>query len=287
MDVLALAARRVKPVEVDHCPGCRLVWFDPLESVMLAGLGWVQLLRRLGSTPAVSPDLAAPSPPCPVCRSTLVPVHNRTRFGRFPALECPHRHGHLHSHAGLLAERGLVRGLLPAERGALVAEKRRLHCLCCGASVDGQSDACSFCGSPLVVVDLPRLAHALTVQTATDGAAPPPAGLLLAWPCRGCGAPLDPVTQTECPGCGHALVAAALPDLNPLLDSAEEALQPPAPRPWRPPPARRPLSWRDTQLQRLRNLWRDEEQQAASPAGAAGALALVVVVFLVLWLLRR
>lgn len=285
MDVLPLPARRVRPVEVDHCPACRLVWFDPLESVLLAGLGWVQLLRRLDDT-AVAASTAAPAAAgCPVCRASLVPVHNRTRFGRFPALECPHRHGHLHSHAGLLAERGLVRGLLPPERSALRSERRQLHCLACGATVDGRGDDCSFCGSPLVVIDLPRLAHALTVQTASDSPSPPPGGgLLLVWPCRGCGAPLDPVAQTGCPHCGHALVATGLPDLKPLLDSAELALQPPPPRPWRPRPGKRPLGWRDTHLQRLRGLWRDEHQRVTSAAAAA---LLVAVALVFAWLWRR
>ena len=40
---------------------------------------------------------------------------------------------------------------------------RELYCLNCGAPLDGSRDACAHCASPLVVVDLTRLAHALTL----------------------------------------------------------------------------------------------------------------------------
>src|SRR5262249_48640742 len=67
---LALHGHGAQPVVVDHCASCRLVWFDPLESVNLSGLGWVRLLRELqreagGEPPAPRP----PTLPCPVCQA--------------------------------------------------------------------------------------------------------------------------------------------------------------------------------------------------------------------------
>jgi len=45
MRPLRLSSHRTRPVTVDHCADCRLVWFDAFESVRLDGYGWVRLLR--------------------------------------------------------------------------------------------------------------------------------------------------------------------------------------------------------------------------------------------------
>ncbi|MBL8348327.1 MAG: zf-TFIIB domain-containing protein [Rubrivivax sp.] len=291
-----LRAHTGRTVLVDHCAACRLVWFDMLESVQLAGLGWVELLREMSrgedawgaqgarppssmspaassatssaaastasskassaTTPATSPTPAPrpPTLPCPVCAQPLKTVHNRTRWGRFPAQECPAGHGHLHTDAGLLAERGLVRPLLPPERAALRAQKRVLHCLSCGALAEGDSDSdiCAWCATPLLVVDLPRLGHALR-QRGVDGQPLPPAdGVPLRWPCHACGTTLDPTRSPACPQCGAGMLAPAISDLRPLLEAAEHELRAAANHPARPkrtaPP---PRTWRDTHLARL------------------------------------
>ncbi len=227
MNHLALDGHARSGVLVDHCAACRLVWFDALESVGLSALGWVQLLRELQQgTDGHRADAVSGSLSCPVCTAALKPVHNHSRFGRFPALECRQRHGHLHSHAGLLAERGLVRPLLGPERRALAEERRQLGCLNCGAPSDGRGERCSYCGSTLVVLDLPRLAHALRLRRGRMGPSPVPSGQpLVGWACRGCGAPLDPSSQSRCEGCGHLVVVPSLLDLTPLLDTVEAEIR--------------------------------------------------------------
>ena len=240
---LALQGHGAMPVVIDHCASCRWLWFDALESVNLSGLGWVRLLRELQRSAPAEP--AGPRPDalaCPVCQSPLKPVHNQTRYGRFPALECPQRHGHLHSHSGVLAERGLVRPLLPPERHALATEQRQLHCFNCGASCDGQSESCRYCASPLLVIDLPRLADALLRKPGDEGGSPLPHGVPLAWSCRSCGQALDPSRQSVCPQCGHAVVVPSLIDLTPLLTAIETMLRQAevAARPYRVKPPRGP-----------------------------------------------
>jgi len=225
MRALALSTHRPQPVTVDHCPDCRLVWFDDLESVQLDGLGWVRLLREMehgARRPLADAQVARPG--CPVCAAPLRPVQNRSRFGLFSALECPRQHGHLHSHSGVLAERGLVRPLGAAERQALAQERHALHCLNCGGAAASGDHACSWCGTALVVLDLPRLAHSLRLRL--DGMGPSPQGLgrHTAWACRGCGSALDPGRETQCSHCGHLVVAFDLPDIEPLLDAAEAEL---------------------------------------------------------------
>lgn len=293
MAVLLLAGHQDRVVEIDFCVACRLVWFDPVESVNLAGLGWVGLLRRLQQGGGLSPpagkagDLA-----CPRCAAPLKTVLNRSRFGRFAALECPQGHGHLHTQSGLLAERGLVRGLQPAERQRLMARSQHLHCLNCGAPADGRSEDCRHCGSTLVLLDLARLAHAL--RFVPDAPNPPADGLPLHWSCAFCGTPLNPGAQAECPSCGQAAVAPSLLDLEDLLNEAEDQLGNAATERLlqaarsrqqvleRPP---RQRDWRDTQLERVRRLLGPEELDKPEMSRSQ-VLALVAFVFVLLLLSR-
>lgn len=225
MRELSLSSHKGQPVAVEHCPDCRLVWFDEFESVQLDSFGWVRLLREMeAGTDRPLADARVAHPGCPRCAATLKQVQNRSRFGLFAALECPRRHGHLHSHSGLLAERGLVRPLGVAERRALAQEKHALHCLNCGGAASAGDDHCSYCGTALVVIDMPRLAHSLRLQLDGMGASPRAIGRATAWPCRACGAALDPARDTQCGHCGHIVVAQDLPDIDPLLAAAEADL---------------------------------------------------------------
>ncbi len=288
---LLLAGRHDKVVEIDHCSACRLVWFDPLESVQLAGLGWVALLRTLQQGAGLAlPPARAGEPGCPRCSAALKQVHNRSRFGLFAALECPRGHGHLHSHSGLLAERGLVRSLLPAERKALLERSRHLDCLNCGAPADGSRGDCRHCGSALVLIDLPRLAHALCFSPHDE--APRAEGLPLPWHCAACGSPLNPNTQTQCGNCGQLAVASSLLDLNPVLDAAELQLADAATerllqaarrreqRLQRPP---RQQHWRDTQAGRLLRFAREDPEAAERRQAQSLALGLVLLVLVLVW----
>lgn len=290
---LLLAGRHDRVVEVEHCGACRLVWFDQLESVQLAGLGWVSLLSTLQQGAGLAlPAGKAGELACPRCSAALKTVHNRSRYGRFAALECPRGHGYLHSHAGLLAERGLVRGLLPAERQALQTRRRGWDCLNCGAPLSGDGDACGHCASPLLVMDLPRLAQALSVSPHEDS--PRPDGLPLAWHCAACGTALDAARQIECPACSQTVVAPSLAALQPVLseagaqlaDAATERLLKAArhreQRLERPPRLR---DWRDTQFARLQRFARQDEPRP--PINGALALALLFLVLLLVWLIGR
>lgn len=285
---LLLAGRMDRIVEVEHCEACRLVWFDQLESVQLAGLGWVSLLDHLqrGAGLAI-PDGKAGELGCPRCTAGLKSVLNRSRYGSFAALECPRGHGHLHTHAGVLAERGLVRGLLPPERAELRSGRRRFACLNCGAPTDGGSENCRHCDTPLLVMDLPRLAQALSVSPHEDS--PRPAGLPLAWSCFACGQPLNPSREAACAVCQQAAVAPSLAALQPLLaeagsllaDAATERLLNAArhreQRLARPP---RQRDWRDTQMARLQRFGgsdRDDSPLARWPLLVVGLLLLLLV----------
>lgn len=220
MHHIRAASHGTAMLDIDHCRPCGLVWFDRMESVKLSALGWIALLRELqiGATPD-RPQ--TPRLHCPVCRTALKEIRNLSRFGRFPAQECPGCGGHLHTQAGMLAERGLVRPLLAAERYALKAEKRQLCCLNCGAPSDGSAEHCTFCSTPLVMLDVPRLSEALRFRSPMLALMPKSEVPQVAWACRGCGAPLDPTRQTRCGQCDHAVVVPSLPAISPLLDTLE------------------------------------------------------------------
>jgi hypothetical protein len=269
MDRRILPVLHQRVVEVDHCGGCRLVWFDAFESVALTGVGWVMLIRLLQDGAGLALPPAKPTTPgCPRCAAPLKAVHNRSRYGQFVMLECPQRHGHLHSHSGVLAERGFVRGLLPAERSAWSSREHPLNCLNCGGPTRGESDRCRFCDSPLVVVDLPRLLHGLRHASQAQDAAPRLEGQPFAWSCVACGAAMDPNRDTACGACGQPAIAPSLDDLNPLLDQAEarwldadtrHRLAAAQRRPQEVVRERRRGDHRETQLHRTIQWWRRDD----------------------------
>ena len=219
-------------VPTDICPHCNLVWFDEFESIRLSGLGWVALLRRMQAAMHGSTGPMASQVDCPRCRDHLKPVSNLTRFGSFAALECPRRHGHLQTFSLLLAERGLVRPLGRRDLQALAEEGREPCCLNCGGPLAGPAERCSYCDSPLVAVDMPRLMAALLMRHGE----PLPAKTTerVAWPCRACGAPLEPTRTVRCEQCQHQVVVPSVLDLRPLLDTVEPLLHAAQPRAARP-----------------------------------------------------
>ena len=287
MDALLLAAHDGRVVEVDHCRACRLVWFDQLESVQLAGLGWIHLLRELQQGMGLALPAARPEGlSCPHCSAGLKTVLNRSRYGEFTAQECPQGHGHVHSHVGVMAERGLVRPLGPADRAAIRHGHLTWECLNCGAPAEGEATACRFCESPLLLLDLPRLAHALTRRPQCDALAPKQGAHPLAWSCVACGAALDPNREHTCGYCGQGAWAPSWLNLNALLDEAEAqvrdaeterrllAARHRAQLLERP---RRVRDWRDTQLARVHRFLKDEEKPELNPWLGLGLLLLVLL----------
>lgn len=280
-----------KSVEVDLCTTCHLVWFDVFESVRLSGLGWLQLLRDMIDQPATSAVLPARMA-CVRCSAELVPARNQTRFGRTAALECRVGHGQLQTLTHLLAERGLLRAVLPADRSALARQDRSLVCMQCGAGDHAAgAEQCAYCSSPLLMVDLPRLASALLVRhgstvAGVEGAKP----LTLA--CQGCGQPLDPAGQAQCPRCYRAAVWTELRSIRPLLDAVEPLLRAtPARKPLGPWEGRQPGDYRATQFHRTLGLFKsafgkaDSTPEGDLPESLPGHLAKLVLGLVLMWLL--
>jgi hypothetical protein len=233
MQGMALEGHYTAKVQVDVCTRCHLVWFDALESARLSGLGWVHLIRQMIASPALHAPLA-PHLQCVRCHTVLKPVRNLTRFGRSAAQECRNGHGHYQSYSLLLAERGLVRPAFAHDRQALLEQGRHLECLNCGAKIAGQASVCSYCDSPVVMVDVPRLTQALLVRHGDVLELKAPAQQL-GVACIGCGHALDPTVDIRCNHCDQSVALPQLHLLTPLLDNIEPILQGRAPRqakPW-------------------------------------------------------
>jgi hypothetical protein len=216
----ALDAHYERRVEVDLCLDCRLVWFDERESLRLSGLGWVELLGTLQHDAASLAPWAGKPLGCARCRRPLQAQANQTRYGRFVSNRCAAGHGTLQSEALLLAERGLVREPTAHERGAVAAEHRDWLCLNCGGLIAADASRCSFCTTPVLMYDLPRLADSLRPHAAYR--ANVEQGRLEAWACRACGQVLDPTRDAACAQCGHPVLALDTADLRPVLAHLEQ-----------------------------------------------------------------
>jgi DNA-directed RNA polymerase subunit RPC12/RpoP len=240
-------------IEVDLCAGCHLAWFDDTESVRLSGLGWIALLRGLHAAPEQTVREVASPLGCVRCGTPLKPIRNLSRFGRTSGHECPRGHGYFQTFGQLLAERGLVRPLEARDRCTLLRQSRSLACLNCGAalSVATATDACAYCGSTLLVLDVKRLLASLMVRHGLP--LPPDAAEPVAWACRACGDAVDPTRMTVCPRCGHAVLAPSLVDAVPFFDALEPQLREMRPRAPRPhgERLRERRSFRDTAFYRL------------------------------------
>jgi hypothetical protein len=272
---VVLEGHYAKAVQVDLCTACHLVWFDAFESVRLSGLGWVQLLRAMLWQP-VSHAVFSSKMACARCHDPLVEVHNQTRFGHSAAMECRQGHGQLQTFTLLLAERGLLRAVLPVDRSSLAKEGRVLQCLQCGAGDHAPSaKECAYCTSPLLVVDVPRLASALLMRHG-DALRLKPNTNPLALACRGCGHALNPAEHTLCSRCGHGVTWSELDSMRPLLDAVEPLLlaqQPREARPWGTRLRERQGDPKETQFYRFMkhaNLMQPhQEGESSQPVGRA------------------
>ena len=235
MEPLTLEGHYGNSVQTDLCALCDLLWLDALEDVNLSGLGWVQLLRRMQIAQQLDPSGPLTNKlDCPRCGVALKQVSNLNLMGRFGELECPRCRGGLAGFAQLLARRGVLRPLTRRDLDVLQQEKREPACMNCGAGLDrehcarGLLDAqalCSYCESPLLVMDMPRFFTALLSRHAE-----PVKAERLAWSCRGCGAAVEPTQSASCKRCGHTVVVPSVLDLWPVLDAAEPLLRAALPR---------------------------------------------------------
>ncbi|MES2125656.1 MAG: hypothetical protein V4463_00145 [Pseudomonadota bacterium] len=205
---LTLTGHYERPVEIDLCDPCCLVWFDTTESVRLAGAGVAGLVKVIHA--AMSSGVARTNSPslstiqnCPVCSAALHSVFNLSRFGRTAQMECPRGHGYYQTFMLYLAEKGFVRPILWADVKLLAGGSGHIYCANCGAGLEPRpQEACPYCQSAIGVLDPARLASAIEIAgDVLRAEAPNPDVQRTQARCAQCGGAIDATRDQRCPHC--------------------------------------------------------------------------------------
>ena len=150
-----------RPIEVDCCAGCNLLWFDKSESLALTPDAVLALFQVIGRAGAARRPLSA-NVACPRCRHALTYTHDLARNTRFTYWRCTGGDGHLITFGQFLAEKNLIRPPSPAELAKLRATVKQISCSQCGAPVNLATDsACTHCGAAIALIDPDGIAKAL------------------------------------------------------------------------------------------------------------------------------
>ena len=154
MQPLLLARNTGGELQIDVCHSCRAIWFDRNESLQLAPGAVIELFQDINRHRDDARRPLAAGSRCPRCSTALVLTHDVVKTGRFSYYRCPYDHGRLTPFPEFLREKQFVRSLTPAELTRLRVELKTVRCSSCGAPIDFQHEStCSFCGSPVVILD--------------------------------------------------------------------------------------------------------------------------------------
>jgi hypothetical protein len=159
MQHLSVDGKLERPIQIDLCAACRLIWFDQHEDLRLAPTGTLSLFEII-SRPA---QASAPLPStlrCPRCSGRLAITHDIQRNTRFQYWRCDAEHGRLMTFVDFLREKDFVRPLTPGEIKELRQRIRTVNCGNCGGPIDLANDTvCSHCGSALSILDPDQMAR--------------------------------------------------------------------------------------------------------------------------------
>ena len=267
---LGLADHYRRPVSLDLCADCHLVWFDLTESARLGSPALLELIDQMAAAHLLPHVLLRKDAACARCQGSLKTVHNRTRWGESLQLECLLRHGAYQSFAQFMQEKGLLRPMSRLDRARLLERDGRVDCVNCGAAIGARDECCPYCQSVPSLLDVARLAHALD-----------PEGVLAAQPvqsarpqqeamhCAACGAALPPGQTIACTQCGATLAISRLAEAVARVNVLGPALRAQALKP-APEVVRRRLAELDANLPRQREWVRSMEADARGEWGTDG-----------------
>jgi hypothetical protein len=158
-------------VALDVCWECHAIWFDQYESAQLAPGAVIELFRLIHEHRAMPSRPLGDAMSCPHCRAKLVLTHDLQRTNRLTYYRCPNAEGRLTSFFQFLREKQFIRSLSQPEIERLKATISQVRCSGCGAPVDVSRDtACSFCRSPLSILDPGAVEKALAALSTADRA---------------------------------------------------------------------------------------------------------------------
>ena len=143
-----------RPIEVDACKSCRLLWFDTWESTNLAPRGVLGLFQYIGGATGLPSTSIESHFNCIRCRIRLDPTRDLQRTTPFTYWRCSMGHGKLITFHQFLREKNFIRTPSPPELAKLRETIRQISCSQCGAPIDlAKDNACSHCAAPIAMID--------------------------------------------------------------------------------------------------------------------------------------
>jgi DNA-directed RNA polymerase subunit RPC12/RpoP len=156
-------------VIIDICWDCHAFWFDQYESTSLAPRSVIDLFRLIHEHRGKPARTLADSMACPHCRAKLALTQDVLRSNRLTYHRCSNGHGRLTTFFQFLREKQFVRSLSQPEIESLKATVKQVRCSGCGAVVDlARDSACSYCRSPIAVLDAEAVEKALSALGEAD-----------------------------------------------------------------------------------------------------------------------
>jgi DNA-directed RNA polymerase subunit RPC12/RpoP len=169
MDKRAFGRHPAGDINLDVCWDCHAIWFDQYESSALAPRSVIELFRLIHEHRERPVHTLADSMACPRCRFRLLLTQDIQRTNRITYHRCPNAHGRLSTFFQFLREKQFVRSLSRPEIETLRATVKQVRCSGCGAFVDLARDAaCSYCRSPISVLDAAAVDKALAALSEAD-----------------------------------------------------------------------------------------------------------------------
>ena len=162
-----------RPIEIDACPTCRLLWFDQWESNNLAPRGVLTLFQYIGAATMQPAIEIKANMNCIRCRVRLDPTRDLQRTTPFTYWRCGKGHGRLITFHQFLREKNFIRTPSPPELARLRETIRQISCSQCGAPINLATDnACPHCAAPIAMIDPDSVARAIkelnTASSAND-----------------------------------------------------------------------------------------------------------------------
>jgi hypothetical protein len=156
-------------VTLDVCWDCHAIWFDQYESAQLSPASVIELFRLIHEHRGQPARQLADAMACPRCGTKLALTQDLQRSNRLTYHRCTAGHGRLTTFFQFLREKQFVRSLSQPEIERLKATVAQVRCSGCGAVVDLARDAaCSYCRSPVSVLDAEAVEKALAALTQAE-----------------------------------------------------------------------------------------------------------------------
>lgn len=156
-------------VLLDLCHGCHGLWFDTNENLKLTPGATLRLFSLIREKQDAARQPLAEVMRCPRCGRRLVATTDQQRNTRFHYFRCPQEHGRFITFFQFLREKNFIRSLNAKEVDLLRQHIQTVNCSNCGAVIDITNDmACSYCRSPVSLLDSEQFKTTMQALTQTD-----------------------------------------------------------------------------------------------------------------------